>query len=333
MLDSPGARMFRLRRGGVHCDRDGLFVGPIALLTARRDATRTATWTVRPEAELNDELSACYGLPIDSAVKRGGLAGVAAALNRGDVALAGIAALLLRFPDPPSLEKGEPSPDDVLALAAELFWSGLLKGDWDPGKHPRTGEPPNRGWFASVPKEMKEVGEARRGWPPPRVNKALRALVERLSQEAWLFELGPAGDAAVAFLELVDLMTPEELNEGEDRLTAQWKAAFDPPETLEELQEPPTENILGYQQHHIVGQNPSNVAKREVEKFGRAMIDDPSNLVWIPTLLHEQISKYYSEEDPDDPQGRTRRDVINEMDFDQQRAIGLQQLREKGVLK
>jgi hypothetical protein len=149
--------MFRLRRGGVYCERDGLFVGPVALLTARKDATGAATWTVRRERELNDELSACYGLPI--------------------------------------------------------------------------------------------------------------------------------------------------------------------------------ENILGYQQHHIVGQNPSNVAKREVEKFGRAMIDDPSNLVWVPTLLHEQISNYYSEEDPDDPQGRTRRDVIGKMDFDQQRAIGLQQLREQGVLK
>jgi hypothetical protein len=331
MLDSSLARMFRLRRGGVHCDRDGLYVGPVALLTATKDATGAASWAPRSESDLNDELSACYGLPIDCAAKRGGLAGVATALDRGDVALAGIAALLLRFPDPPSLEKDASEPDGILTLAAELFWSGLLKGDWDPSKHPRTGEPPNRGWFASVPNEAKEGGTARRGWPPPRVNRALRDLFERLSKRAGLLDLGPAGEAALAFLEIVNLMTPEELNEGEDRLTAQWKAALDPPKTLEELQEPPIENVQGYEQHHIVEQNPSNVEKREVEKFGQEALDDPSNLVWIPRLKHEQITAFYNSKPV--PGGPTQREIIGKMEFDQQRAIGLELLREEGVLQ
>jgi hypothetical protein len=79
---------------------------------------------------------------VDVASKRNGLMGIARALDRGDLALAKIAVLLLRFPDPPCLVKGSPKPGS-LELAALLFESGLLKGDWDESKHPRTGTPPN----------------------------------------------------------------------------------------------------------------------------------------------------------------------------------------------
>lgn len=90
--------------------------------------------------------------------KREGFAAIAKALECGDVALAQIAAVLLQFPDPPMLAKAEGL--DPAALAAELFRSGLLKGDWDPDKHPRTGTPPNPGWFA--PKD-DDVGREPKG--------------------------------------------------------------------------------------------------------------------------------------------------------------------------
>jgi hypothetical protein len=132
------------------------------------------------------------------------------------------------------------------------------------------------------------------------------------------------------------MLTPDELNEGEDRLTAQWKAALDPPKTLEELQEPPTQNVQGYEQHHIVEQNPSNVEKREaekreVEKFGREALDDPSNLVWVPRLKHERITAFYNSRPVQG--GPTQRQIIGQVDFNQQRATGLARLREEGVLQ
>ena len=104
---------------------------------------------MRPSDELERDLGACYGLPIDVAAKREGLAGVARALERGEMPLAKIAALLLRFPDPPSLAKDAPERGS-LELAARLFESGLLK-EWDELKHTRTGTAPNRAWFAVKP--------------------------------------------------------------------------------------------------------------------------------------------------------------------------------------
>ena len=104
---------------------------------------------VRPRNEAEGELTALYGLPIDLSGKQGGLATVAGALERGDAALAAVAAVLLGFPDPPGLAKDAPARGAV-ELAAQLFASGLLK-DWDPAQHPRVGEKPNPGWFAAKP--------------------------------------------------------------------------------------------------------------------------------------------------------------------------------------
>ena len=92
------------------------------------------------------------------------MAVVARALERNDLALAQIAALLLQFPDPPSLTK-DYSAQGAAALAWQLIESGLLKADWDSAKHPRAGEPPNPGWFA--PKDDGGVQVAENDAEPP----------------------------------------------------------------------------------------------------------------------------------------------------------------------
>ena len=333
MLHMPAMRVFALRPEGVRCGDDGLFVGSVPLLRRERDSHGREHWFVRSAIELDDELTARYGLPIDAAAKAGGMATVARALDRGDLALAGIAAVLLQFPDPPPLEKGAPAADDWTGLAVELAASGLLKGDWDPVKHPRTGEKPNPGWFADVVRVVQEAAARLKGWPSPKFNKALRELVKDVAEKGPLSELGPYGDAAAIILELVKQLGPSELLTGEDRAIAQTNAYFDPPKTLEELQRPPTQNVLGYERHHIVEQNDNNVEKEVVVKFGRDAIDDPSNVVWVPRLKHELITGYYNEIDHDDPQERRRRDVIGEDNFDTQRDKGLAVLRKFGVLQ
>jgi len=340
VFDVPWVREFGRAEGAVTCDREGVFVGCVPLLRQVPWQRHLTRWEVRPQAELERALSAFYGLPIDVRSKAGGLAAVAAAFNREDLAVASFAAVHLEFPDPPRFAKGAWPESALLKLAGELWRSGLLK-DWDPADHPRTGEKPNPGWFAEKPEKPKELTTAsptsspasRSNWPSKKVNEEIRTWVEktalRLGERA---EFGPAGELELEIEAFLKVMEPLGLNEGEDRVTAQLRANFDPPKSLQELQTPP-ENRLGYDRHHIVEQNPANVEKGAFEKFGRAAIDDPSNTVWVPGLKHEKISGDYSRKAEDDSLGGTLRNAVKNMNFAEQRAAGLAELRKYGVLK
>ena len=132
--------------GGVFCDKDGAFVGAIPMLVrARRNGKDE--WRPRDCDDLSREMSAQYGLPIDMSSKRGGLTVIAKALDEGDVVRAQVATLLLGVPDPPSLSKGGPSRREMIKLARDLHWSGMLKADWDADEHPRwpAGAPDSQG--------------------------------------------------------------------------------------------------------------------------------------------------------------------------------------------
>jgi hypothetical protein len=338
-------RFFRLSDGGVQCGEDGLFVGSTPLLLRSARPGGGDVWAVRPSDAIDRDLSDCYGLPIDAAAKHGKLRVVARALERGDLALAKIAAVLLQFPDPPSLAKGA-AERGSLELAARLFESGLLK-DWDSSLHPRLGGPPNSGWFAQRPSEAVPARslEAPQGRSLMRESfraglRLARMLTRTAAEES--VKLGElalrlASKAAVPLEAIVEILDSSELNRGEQQVLDQMRSSLDPPKTLEELQRPPTQNVLGYEQHHIVEQNPSNIAKspavEQIEKFGRDVIDDPSNIVWVPRLTHELISGYYNAKDEDDPDKRLRRQVVNDMDFNGQREAGLAALRKFGVLQ
>ncbi|MGD0763157.1 MAG: AHH domain-containing protein [Roseiarcus sp.] len=341
----PLMRFFRLSEGGVQCGEDGLFVGSTPLLLRSSRPSGGDSWVVRPSDELERDLGASYGLPIDVAAKHGGLTGVARALERGDLALAKIAAVLLQFPDPPSLAKGAP-PRGSVELAAQLFESGLLK-EWDESKHPRLGGPPNRGRFAVNPDkgELAVPGGSQRKWPvlPELWREAKRALRGALKETA--ADVAGFGRAAlwadprikVAVEAALEIMSSSELNRGEQQAIDQVRASVDPPKALQELYEDPTQNVLGYERHHIVEQNPDNVAKSPIEiaieKFGWDVIDDPSNIVWVPRLKHELITGYYNSKVAGDSQGRLYRQVVNAMDYHSQYEAGLAALRMFGVLQ
>src|ERR1700685_4630331 len=92
MFAMPGFPAFSLAAGrdsgGVSCDAYGVFAGDVPLLQRERAGNRNGPWTVRPVAELSDELTARYRLPIDIAAKARALALIADAFNRGDLAMA-----------------------------------------------------------------------------------------------------------------------------------------------------------------------------------------------------------------------------------------------------
>ncbi len=320
----------------ISCGRHGVFVGDVPLLVNTLVGRGKGCWTARPFAELNSELTVRYRLPVDVATKAGSLSTIANALNRGDLALAAIAAVQMQFPDlPPPLKEIEPA-NELLRRAVELHRSGLLKADWDPTKHPRTGTKPNPGWFAPASEKPRvpDIKPGRVGWPLPHVNKAARKAVAEAAEifvrtGRYLLLGLPVVDGIVAFMEF---FSPTELNQGEDRLTAQLKAALQQPKTLRELQQEPTENGLGYEQHHIVGQNPDNLIKGVFHKFGVELLDGSTNLAWVPRLQHECISATYSSK-ADGQNGPTLREIINKLDFDEQRAEGLKIMRECGALK
>ena len=336
----PFIRFFRLSEDGVHCGTDGLHIGSAPLLCR----AASGGWAVRSRDEAEAELTALYGLPIDLSGKAGGLATVAAALDRGDAALAAIAAVLLGFPDPPGLAKDAPAPGSA-ELAAQLAASGLLK-DWDSTQHPRAGCPPNRGWFTAKPADARGLlPDARRGsfvirrtlLTAQAKTKTLLAAAEEDGVEGGRWALSVAPEVRALIEGLIYALEPTPLNEGEQQILDQIRAAADPAKTLDELQQPPTDNLLGYQRHHSVEQNPDNLAKSAVAatigKFGRAAVDDPGNIVWVPTLKHQQITGYYNSLENAKISGILHRDVVNELDFASQRDAGLEALCLFGVLQ
>jgi len=84
---------------------------------------RPGLWTARPQADLDDAMSARYGHPVDMSTKLGGLSAIADALNRGDVFRAQLGTLALRLPDPPESASGT----DPQRLAALLHGSDMLR--------------------------------------------------------------------------------------------------------------------------------------------------------------------------------------------------------------
>jgi hypothetical protein len=140
-MQQPFEVWFRLspagQNHGVSCDGQGAFVGPVALLERKSGLGGGEQWQPRPPDELDAELSACFGLPVDVSRKAEGLAAIARALNRDDLVLAQIATLHLQFPDPPVLTKAARSQGDTIELARLLYRGELLKEDWDPAEHPR----------------------------------------------------------------------------------------------------------------------------------------------------------------------------------------------------
>lgn len=105
------------------------------------------------------------------------------------------------------------------------------------------------------------------------------------------------------------------------------KSYFDGPKTLEELQAAAKNPQTGYEIHHIVEQTPA-----EKDGYPRSQIDADDNLVRIPTLKHWELNRWY--EKPNEKYGGlSPREYLKGKDWETRRKVGLDGLREVGVLK
>ncbi|HLN37806.1 MAG TPA: hypothetical protein VK337_08500 [Xanthobacteraceae bacterium] len=125
---------------GLACTDQGLLLGRTPLIE-RRDGR----FVVRERSEIECLFSLAYGREATARRLMGGLATVASALNANDQGLARIAAVHLRIPDLP-----DRAARDLMEAADVLIKYARDEGggDWNPALHPRTGTPPNPGWFA-----------------------------------------------------------------------------------------------------------------------------------------------------------------------------------------
>ena len=136
-----GHHLWRLSAGGdrnlgLCCTEEGLFLGRTPLIERRGGA-----YVVRPRADLDRLFGRAYASEATAARVSSGLASVAIALGQGNLALAQITAVHLRLPD---------LRDTVARAALEAEDLSIKRGSaaWDEARHPRTGTPPNPGWFA-----------------------------------------------------------------------------------------------------------------------------------------------------------------------------------------
>jgi hypothetical protein len=139
--------MWRLREAddenlGLAFTDDNLLIGRTPLIEKH-----DGHFVVRQQQDIERLLSRAYRAEIRVDRLMPGLATVARALNSNDQCLARIAAVHLRIPDIPD----RTARDAMEAMDVFIkYGRDEVDGDtnWNPALHPRTGTPPNPGWFA-----------------------------------------------------------------------------------------------------------------------------------------------------------------------------------------
>jgi hypothetical protein len=128
---------------------------------------RNGRFAVRERSDIARLLQRAYGAELPLERLMAGLASVASALNANDPGLARIAAVHLRIPNLPSLAAREAmEATDILIKSA----------DWNPALHPRTGTPPNPGWFAPSGTEQPSAARLAQNDTPAQGSDALHTI-------------------------------------------------------------------------------------------------------------------------------------------------------------
>jgi len=288
--------------GGVSCDENGPAIGAIRLLN------RTVSgFALRPVEELNEVFAFVLGRPVDSSDLVERLQGVTKAMNEGNVARAVFATLFL---DLPSLT------DEQARRAA--FFEKLFKASPDDPKHPGwpRGTEGGRGGQFRPKTDAERFGVGGNNGPPLQeepsptrkiMTRALAGAIQGAIRGGWASAaVGAVSAAAYPYV----------------------KAYFDPPKSLEELQQAAqSPGELGYDDHHIVEQ-----ATAAADGGEDTLIAAPENLARIPTVKHWELNKWY--ETPDfNFDEMTPRQYLKGKSWDERYRVGLRGLRAVGVLQ
>jgi hypothetical protein len=102
---------------------------------------------------------------------------------------------------------------------------------------------------------------------------------------------------------------------------------FDPPRSLAELQDAANDPQPGYDIHHIVEQSSARA-----DGYPTSRIDGPDNRVRIPRMKHWDINGWYQRSNPDFGDASPR-DYLRQKDWDERERVGLDALRQFGILK
>ncbi len=172
---------------------------------------------------------------------------------------------------------------------------------------------PDKDWR---PGAQYAQAEPRSGRPPrkPERRPSSRSGRARVIQEVvnWLREHGEQIIEAASWF---------------DEFYPSIRSYFDPPKTLQELQEAVATPKKGYDIHHIVEQTSA-----EQDGFPRSVIDAHINLVRIPRMKHWEINGWYARPNKDYG-GRSPREYLRGKDWSERLRVGLDALVKYGVLK
>ena len=142
-------KMWRLSEAGPHnlglaCTDDGPMLGH-TLLIERRDGR----FVVRTRDDVQRLLKCAYGGELPLGRLMSGFERVGSALNTNDQCGARIAAVHMQMPDlaSPAIRNALAAEDSLINYARD---EGAGAANWNPALHPRTGTPPNPGWFATT---------------------------------------------------------------------------------------------------------------------------------------------------------------------------------------
>jgi hypothetical protein len=220
--------------------------------------------------------------------------------------------------------------DGIQGQARELEKAFDPGSAWDPSKHPRwpAGQS-DGGQFSPADSGGGDSPIHRISLGPPPFIPTREPSTGKGKNDArkavgkWLLQAGALG---------LDILDPEfaivhAVVQGAAWLAPYVNSYLDPPTTLEELQGAVDSPSVGYNIHHIVEQTPA-----EQDGFPRSQIDDPSNLVLIPTLKHWEVTAWFQTVN-NEYGGLTPRAYLRGKDWNERTRVGLEGLNAVGVLK
>jgi hypothetical protein len=222
-------RMWRLNEAGpqnlgLACTDDGLLLGHTSLIE-RRDGR----FAVRACDEIERLLRCAYDgePPVDRLLA--GLGRVASALNANDQCGARIAAVHLETLDSASaaVRDSLAAEDSMIKYARD---EGGSASSWRPDLHPRTGTPPNPGWFATTGGVGHDAPNARL---PENDDQKQRSDASPSAVDNWV-HLPPAKriDELGDFLECLANATPEDEQTLRAEINRYWAGDFHALSTL-----------------------------------------------------------------------------------------------------